>query len=260
MRRRIAAAVTGAMALSVLGAPAARADLSSPAVITGGSVNSGRDLVLGPDSRTTFEVSFTARDDSGISADHAEVNLLGPNGHRLQADPVSRPVCAPVSSTTSTCRFTVTVDTGSARIDNSWAGTWRLWALAVPNDWNPATGEGLVTRSGFASVRIKRKSTLTMDAAPEPVAAGRPLAILGALRFADWGNGGYTGSAGHPVRVVFASPSSPLYRYVKDLETGANGWVLATVLPDEDDSWWLAYNGTESTSWVYSADDYVDVR
>lgn len=261
MRRRIAAAaVTGGLALTMFNAPAAHADLSDPARITGGTIHTDGDLVLGPDERTSFEVSFTAEDDSGITTDNAEVNLLGPNGHVLAADPSPGPVCTPTSSTTSTCRFTFTVDTGESRITNDWAGTWRLWGLAAPNDWNSDTGQGLVTRSNLDTIRIKRRSQLTMDATPEPVRAGRTLSIIGALKFADWTGGGYTGTAGHPVRLVFYPASGGSYQYLQELETFSYGLVLSTITPSGDGWWWLSYQGNESTSWVYSAADYVDVR
>ncbi|MFE9258365.1 hypothetical protein [Streptomyces sp. NPDC006879] len=256
----VAAALSAALALTALSAPIARADLSRPAAITGGSIVSGGDLVLGPDSRTTFMVSFTATDDSGISAYSAEANLLGPNGRVLSPDPGTGPRCKATSATTSICRFFFTVDTGSAQIGNAHAGLYRLWGLAVPNDWDPATGEGLVSRANLATVRIQRRSHLTVDALPEPVLAGRSISVFGRLTFADWDEGGYSGEPGHPVRLVFRTPSSPTYQYVQSLNTLVSGLVATTTVAVEDGWWWLTYPGTEATSWTSSAEDYVDVR
>lgn len=257
---RAATAALGALALGLLAAPPAQADLSDPAGITGGTIHSGA-LVLGPDQTATFEVSFTARDDSGIDPGNAEANLLGPNGNVIPTVPATpgQP-CTPTGSTTATCRFTATVDTGSAAVTSDYAGRWRLWGLAVPNDWNPATGEGLVTRANLDSFSVKRRAQLTADAFPEPVRAGRSMSVLGKLTFADWTAGGYTGTAGHPVRLVFYPSGGPYYDYVQDLETYSGGLVLTTTVPEEDGSWFLAYNGSDTTSWVYSASDWVDVQ
>lgn len=261
MRARIVAAALGsALGLTLLTAPAARADLSSHAAITGGAIRSGGDVVLGPRERRTFEVSFTATDDSGIRPYGAEATLLGPGGGVLYGDPGSGPPCTPVNATTSMCRFTITVDTGSTRIENDNAGVWRLVALATPNDWNPATGEGVVSSGTLATVRIKRRSQLTVDAFPEPVRVGRTLSFLGRLTFADWNGDGYTGSAGHPVRLVFLPATGSRYNYVQDLETSVYGLAVTTAAPDGDGWWWYAYPGTQSTSWAYSAADYVDVQ
>ncbi|MFG2293436.1 hypothetical protein [Streptomyces sp. NPDC048603] len=264
MRRSVVAAtVLTTLALFLGPAATARADVASPPRILGGTVHAA-DFALGPGDSRTFFVSFDAEDDSGISRNNAEADLLGPAGRQLQADPrqAGTDICTPHADNPkrSTCRFTFTVRGNRWSLTNADAGLHELYVLVAANDWVPREEGGLVTDGRLDSIRIKRKAQLTADAFPEPPRPGHPLGVVGRLTLADWDNGGYTGAPeGLPARLVYKADGSTRYEYPADLTTGRGG-VLATAVPPRPDGiWWLAHDGTDATPWVYSAADHVDM-
>ncbi len=264
MRTPVAAATVLATAALLLGpAAAARADIAGPPRILSGTIHAS-DLVLGPEDSRTFFVAFDAEDDSGISRTDAEVILAGDDGSPIhdQDPPPGTTVCTPHAANPrrSTCRFTFTVRPAPWSLANRHGGLYRLWALVAGNDWNIETGEGLTTRFDLDRIRIQRKARLTADAFPEPPRPGRPLGIVGRLTLADWDNGGYTGApAGLPVKLVYKADDSTRYEYPADLTTGTGGILATTTPPRADGIWWLAHDGTDTTPWIYSAADHVDM-
>ncbi|GAA3762895.1 hypothetical protein [Salinactinospora qingdaonensis] len=260
----LALATTAAASASLLTTPTAHAELSDPAEIYYGAIQTD-EIVLGPNESTTFHIDFAVRDDSGMRVSGATATLHGPGGRTLEATTTYPGIktCMEISDTAAVCSFLLTVDTGEAEIDNGYAGTWSLSAMAFPKDtaWDGTPRpEGTVTADNLDTVTFKRDSKLSSDASPNVASPGRTISVIGELEFADWTSGGYAPGAGQPLDLVFAPDDSPYYQYVDELTTYSNGWAFGSGEAEEDGSWFLAYQGSPTTEWVYSPFEHINVR
>ncbi|MER5467967.1 DUF5707 domain-containing protein [Streptomyces sp. NPDC002935] len=280
--RATVAAVSGALALSALAVPAAQADGhislaslvpttskitpftgSSPAdevvgdtQITGVTVNSGKDIVVGISQKKTFTISVTATDPSGIYDGYAML------WHGSDLDNVDGAIvpdadmgtCTATSDTTGTCSVTVVADPNDNIYANILAGTWKVWAGAVGND-----GDYVIT-DAYKTARVQRASKLTVNAAPEPVKKGRTVTVTGKLSRANWDDLAYHGYTAQSVQLQFRKKTSDTYTTLKTVKTDSSGNLKTTTTATVDGYFRYNFAGTSTTPAVKATGDYVDVQ
>ncbi|WP_405792192.1 calcium-binding protein [Streptomyces sp. NBC_01506] len=260
MTRHAVVALTLAAAVGALTAPTALADstaVPSPVaavptdpVVTGVTVNGGKDVVVGITERKTFDVTVYGSDDSGLEM--ADVDLLGPNFGFYTTDNFCE--------TATACTMSFTVDphldpyNDDADLSNANAGAWYVNTLVDTND-----GVSFLTKHA-GDFRIKRAAKITVNAAPEPVTKGGTLTVTGKLTRANWDTYRYAGYTGQTVTLQFRPKNSTAYTTVKTLKTDGTGNLRTTVKAAADGYWRWTFAGTTTTAPKTAAGDYVDVR
>ncbi|MEV8409874.1 calcium-binding protein [Streptomyces niveus] len=253
----VAAAVGGltaptALANSAPAAPAASVPAAVPTdpVITGVTVNGGKDVVVGTTQRKTFTVTLHGSDDSGL--EFADADLLGPAGGFYTTDTFCE--------TATDCTTSFTVDphrdpyNENADLSNANAGRWYVHSLVDTFD-----GATLFTKhtGGFL---LKRAAALTVNAAPEPVVKGGTITVTGKLTRANWDTYRYAGYTGRLVALQFRPKAGDTYTTVKTLTTNGTGNLRTTVKAASDGYWRWSFAGTTTTAPKNATGDFVDVR
>lgn len=253
-RARGRTAVVGAVAVALAGigasADAASAAPSAP-VVSGATVNSGRDVIVGITHNVVFPVTVSGSDDSGLS--FADVDLKGPHGGFYTTDAFCE------TATACTTVFTVNAHPAPGSDDpvdlaNANAGTWSVDVLADANDGDS------VFAPGVGSFGLKRAARLTVNASPEPVAKGARITVTGTLVRANWDTYRYAGYAGRAVQLQFRPKNSSTYTTVATVNTSNTGTLRTTVTAVKDGYWRWNFTGTPTTGPAKATGDYVDVR
>ncbi|MFE9398446.1 DUF5707 domain-containing protein [Streptomyces flavidovirens] len=274
--RATVAAVSGALALSALAVPAAQAgersdyrvspfvanaqqdEIQGDIQITKVVVNGGKDIVVGTTAAKTFSIAITATDPSGIEGgDQFLWHGTAFNENDIDGALISEQEaanCVQASATTSTCTVSVTVDPQVDLYKNALAGTWKVWASVYANDGD------YVFKEIAGTARVQRASTLTVNAAPEPVVKGKPITVTGKLARANWETSTYAGYTAQPVKLQFRKAGTTTYSTVKTVNTDSTGNLKTTVTAASDGYWRWSFAGTSTTPAVSAAGDYVDVR
>ncbi|MEU1198645.1 calcium-binding protein [Streptomyces sp. NPDC005813] len=247
--------VVGAVAVLLAGVGASADAVSGTApsdpVVSGATVNSGHDVIVGITHNVQFPVTVTGSDDSGLS--FADVDLKGPHGGFYTTDAFCE------STTACTMGFTVNAHPAPGSDDpvdlaNANAGTWSVDALVDTND-----GVSVFAR-GVASFGLKRAAQLTVNAAPEPVAKGARITVTGKLVRANWDTYRYAGYTGQSVKLQFRPKDSNTYTTVATVNTSSTGTLRTTVKAVKDGYWRWNFTGTNTTGPAKATGDYVDVR
>ncbi|MEU6539504.1 calcium-binding protein [Streptomyces sp. NPDC047000] len=244
MGKRVALSVAAALGVIGLAAPAAYADGGyGDTEILGATVNNGSSVVVGTTYAKSFDVTIYAYDDWGLLS--ADTTLEGP-GYGYANDTT---YCESDSECTHSFTFDPRVD-----LDNSMAGTWYVgsWVDALDDDYR--------WDERIDSFRLKRASTLTTNASPEPVTKNKTLTVTGVLKRASWDDYQYHGYTSQPVKLQFRKKGTSTYTTVKTVNTGSGGALKTTVTATADGYWRWNFAGTTTTSAKTSTSDYVDVR
>jgi hypothetical protein len=265
--RTTAAAVSGALALSALAAPAAEATSveSVQPTVSDVVINGGKPIVAGTGS-VTFKVSLHASHPTGVKA--AELDLFRGLGSWLLVDDtngVSWLDCTAVSATTSHCEGTITgyvVGADYPPVDhsvnllysNGQAGNWAVRAGAVAGD------DSRLWNENFTTHKVLRESVLTVNASPEPIRKGRTLSITGKLTRADWAKDSYVALANQYVELQYKRNGATSWTTLKMIKSTSAGAMKATTTATYDGSYRFVYAGATTTSSVTSREDFVDVR
>ncbi|MXM66114.1 calcium-binding protein [Streptomyces sp. HUCO-GS316] len=247
--------VVGAVAVLLAGlcasADAASDTAPSDPVVSGASINSGHDVIVGITHNVQFPVTVTGSDDSGLA--FADVDLKGPHGGFYTTDALCE------TATACTTVFTVNAHPAPGSDDpvdlaNANAGTWSVDALVDANDGDSAFAPGV------GSFGLKRAARLTVNASPEPVAKGARITITGKLVRANWDTYRYAGYAVQAVKLQFRPKSSSTYTTVATVNTSGTGTLRTTVKAVKDGYWRWSFTGTNTTGPAKATGDYVDVR
>jgi hypothetical protein len=264
------AALVGALALSVLNAPAAQA-ADTGITVSDIVINNGKPIVVGtsqvveppirfnialPTGYSTADPSrydaypFLYRGTMKTAADTGE-NFIQPGSY----------TCYEIDSKHARCEGNLYIDPHPSQehVDsNSDATTWkvgvslRLWKA----DGGLKTEE-LETRSKTA--QLKRAAKATVNASPEPVAKGRTITVTGKLTRANWSTKTYDAYGGRTVSLQFRAKGTDTFTTVKKVTTSSTGGLKTTVTASTDGSYRWVYYGNSTTGAATSAADYVDV-
>jgi hypothetical protein len=263
MRMRPAVAVTiltATLSASVLPATAQAADKTAADDTTFSNVvvNEGKDIVLGPTTRKTVTITWTARDPEGVTASWAYL-WHGPNTDDADGilplyPPAGTCVVSPADPTTSTCKVRFAVDAVRDFDHNGLAGAWKVLAGAqdTNDDWTETDVAG--------TANFKRYAKVTVNASPEPVKKGRTITVTGKLTRANWESGTYTGYQGRPVQLQFRKKGSSVYTGLKTVTSGVGGTLKTTTTARTDGYFRFVFTGTPTTGPSTAAGDFVDVR
>ncbi|MFE2537360.1 hypothetical protein [Streptomyces sp. NPDC059371] len=248
----ISAAVVGAVALcgSVLAGPPAYAT-ETDVVIKKVSVNGGKSIVFGTSRTESFTISVTASDDSGIKND-GFLQIEREKGDDYWSYH-GVPRCTAVSATTSTCSLTVKLERDIDLPRNTLAGPWNVYVQIESKD-------GDLYSADYGTHSVKRRSTLGVDAAPEPVTKGKAITVTGKLARANWDKYVYAGYTNQSVQLQFRPKDSNTYSTVKTVKSDGTGKLRTTVTASRDGYWRWNFAGTSTTAATKTAGDFVDVR
>lgn len=262
MRNRPAvAAMSIATALSVSLIPAAHAaqrTASGDTTFSHVVVNDGKDIVLGPTTKKTVTITWTATDPDGVAASWAHL-WHGPNTDDADGvlplyPPAGTCRVSPTDPSTSTCRMSFVVDAARDFRHNGLAGPWKVLAEAqdANDDWTDVDVAG--------TAQFKRYAKVTANASPEPVRKGRTITVTGKLTRADWGSGAYSGYQGQSVQLQFRQKGSSTYTTLKTVTTGSGGTLRTTTKARTDGYFRFVFAGTATTAPATVSGDFVDVR
>ncbi|MFI2425903.1 hypothetical protein ACH5A7_17665 [Streptomyces sp. NPDC018955] len=238
--------------------PASHGDETAGATrISNVVVNEGKRVELTDAPLQEFKARFTATDPSGIASGDMYLykgSYDTPDAVLYGTWPAT---CTEASATTSTCEAHFAyIQPRWSLGRNSFAGTWKLAAWAESADRT-----GHVDLHAAKSVPVVRDATLTVNAAPEPVAKGKTLTVTGKLARADWETrGGYHGYTGQKVKLQFRKKGTSTYTTVKTITTDSSGALKTTVKASTDGYWRYTFAGTSTTAPATASGDYVDVR
>ncbi|MEU9452185.1 hypothetical protein [Streptomyces sp. NPDC048277] len=282
MRIRVAAAVvSGAVVLSALALPVAAQAAERPDVSarlgafasktvrpddSGGNtkfsdavVNGGKDIVLGTTGKKSVTVTYTATDQSGIALTEAFLwqgtDSSTPEGITGGLGTDDDPDCTETATQgVYHCTAVFNIHPATDMKDNGVAGTWKLFLGAWDLYANPSFNNEVTSAS------IKKLSTLTADATPEPVKKGSTITVTGKLARANWSTGTYAGYASQPAKLQFRKKGSSTYTTLKTVRTNSTGVLKTTTKATVDGYYRYVFAGTTTTAASTATGDFVDVR
>ncbi|MGW7247938.1 DUF5707 domain-containing protein [Streptomyces decoyicus] len=257
MRKRAIFAVLGSVvALGGSTAVAYGDETVGDVQITTAAVSGGKDIAVGLADKTVT-VSVTATDSSGIW--DADFHLWrgtdpdNPDGYIKPNEDTTPADCVASSATTSTCSKTFTFEP-DWWLTNADAGTWKVGIEVWAND------DSWAVRDAYTTVRLQRFSKLTVNAGPEPIAAGKTLTVTGRLTRANWDTDTYAGYTAQPVKLQFRKAGTSTYSTLQTVNTSSTGDLKATATASVDGYWRWNFAGTSTTPAVKATGDYVDVQ
>jgi hypothetical protein len=263
--RALVLVASGAVALSALAVPAAQAATAGPAVTFSSlKVNSGKNIVVGSTTMVTVSATYTVTKPATLSASSFQTGpvlyrgaTLGENSDDLLGGDAPG-TCTASSSTVLKCTAKIQFRPKGSDEDgdliNSEAGTWKLGALAVNAD------DGITWQGGLGSTHLQRRSTLTVNASPEPVTKGKTITVTGKLARANWDTNTYAGYSTQPVKLQYRKAGSSTYTTLKTIYTTSTGTLKTTTTATADGYYRYSFAGTTTTPSVSAAGDYVDVQ
>ncbi|MEU1491710.1 hypothetical protein ABZ456_15805 [Streptomyces sp. NPDC005776] len=249
------AVVAGGAALvftGVAGVPAGAAE--GGVAFSRVSVNGGKPIVIGVQERV--EVHAVFRMTTKLRYD------LGPmvfpyRGTTENAETVQSAIigsdCKVVDSAKGICDFEewLYIDPRDLDFGNEDAGTWRTAAqVYLPGDTQDIDDVNL-------PLRIQRATRVTVDASPEPVAAGKTITVTGRVTRANWDTHTYQGYAGRTVSLQFKASGASSYKTVRTATSSATGALRTTVKATGPGTWRWTYYGDTTSAAASSAGDYV---
>ncbi|MFD2691419.1 hypothetical protein ACFS5L_42270 [Streptomyces phyllanthi] len=271
-RRTLAvAALAGALALSMLNAPAAQA-ADTGITVSDIVVNDGKPIVVGTSKEVEPSLSFDITLPSGYSTDDpgryeaypfiyrgslrtatdTGENFIGPGSY----------TCYEESSKKASCEGNLYIDPHPSQehVDsNSDATTWKVAvALRLFKASGDLKAEEYETRS--KTVQLKRAAKATVNASPEPVTKGKKITVTGKLTRANWSTKKYGAYSGRTVSLQFREKGADSFRTVKKATTSSTGALKTTVTASTDGSFRWVYYGNTTTGRATSKADYIDVR
>jgi len=281
--RATVAAVTGALALSALVAPAAQAadapsgNAAFSAATADGTattaaddldvtfsnmkVNSGKSIVVGATTTVSVPVTYTLTHSADL--DTSEDNFAnGPLIYKgssvdtatnviISEEPAT---CTAASTTVLNCKGVIKIYAAEGDLSSSEAGTWRAGGLAITSDGDTKT------QGDLGSVKVLRQAKLTVNASPEPVKKGRTITVTGKLTRANWDTNKYAGYATQYVKLQFRKKGTSTYTTLKTIKGDSTGYLKTTTTASTDGYYRFSFAGSATTSAVSAAGDYVDVQ
>lgn len=218
-----------------------------------------QDIVLGTTGTKSVTVTYTAKDQNGVALTEA---FLWQGTDSSTTDGITGdlgtdddPVCTETATQgTYTCKAVFNIHPATDMKDNGVAGTWKLflgaWDLYANASYN----------DDVATVAIKKASTLTANATPEPVKKGKTITVTGKLARANWSTGKYAGYVSQPAKLQFRKKGSNTYTTLKTVKTNSTGVLKTTTKATVDGFYRYVFAGTPTTAPATAPGDFVDVR
>ncbi|WP_405817194.1 hypothetical protein OG241_21875 [Streptomyces sp. NBC_01390] len=267
-RRRTAAviATAGALALSVLNAPAAQAK-DTGIVVSDLVINNGKPVVVGTsrvvEPSFTFDIALPPGYDTNHPFRYDAQPFLYQRSVLFPEIEMGIRTCFELSLKKAHCEGSLSIDPDPSQeqiVSNSDATTWKIGvALALFKDNGDLVAQEFETRPGGVSLRRAAKLSVA-DATPEPVAKGKKLTLTSKLTRANWTthkNGPYAGST---VSLQFRAKNAATFKTLKKVTTNTAGGLRTTVTASADGFFRWVYYGNTTTGTATSGQDYVDVR
>ncbi|MFB7504315.1 hypothetical protein [Streptomyces broussonetiae] len=290
--RATVAAVSGALALSALVVPAAQAaDAGSSSFradaakvlshaasgksafsaatataklnVTFSNLKIAKAVRVGTTNHVSTSVTFTLTHGADVdikSSDFATGPFLYKGsssnpGNMLFGD--NPATCTATSATTASCKGLIDIYPGpkDEELVNSDAGTWHAGALALKYSTTDSAAQ-----FNLGTTLVQRNSTLTVDAAPEPVKKGATVTVTGKLSRANWEDHHYHGYTGQSVLLQFRKQGSSTYTTLKTVKTDSTGNIRTTTKATVDGYYRYSFAGTSTTTAVNATGDFVDVK
>ncbi|MCT9078555.1 hypothetical protein [Streptomyces fulvoviolaceus] len=273
----IGTALSGALALTGLVAPAASAAESTGLVFTDVTVNSGKAIVVGTTATVKVPVTYTLTRPADLTIDY-ENTFAGVMLYRGTLDsmeneiePESAPSCTTTATTDTTvteaCTETLNIDPRDYLYEAADAGTWKAGGFYGHLDQDTDASDehisfdyGFEAWGGLGTARIQRAAKLTVNASPEPVKKGRTITVTGTLTRANWATGTYSGYTSQSVTLQFKAKGADTYSTVKTVTSGTGGALKTTTKATKDGSYRYVFAGTSTTAAKSATGDYVDVK
>jgi hypothetical protein len=266
-RTGAAAAIAGAVVLSVLTAPQAQA-ASTGITVSNVVVNKGLPIVVGTSEEKTPSVTFNVTLPSGYTtADpfdwEAEPYLYHGTTAAAGADDgglyMGGYTCYEDSAQKAHCVGELTVDPRYDLDSNGDATSWKIGlALRLFTSSGALKAEEHRTASG--GVPVRRWAKATVNASPEPVSKGKTLTVTGSLTRADWVKHRYVGHGGVSAKLQFRPKGGSTYSTVRTVTSSSTGALKTTATANSDGYWRWSYGGSSTTGTATSALDFVDVK
>ncbi|MFJ8083474.1 DUF5707 domain-containing protein [Streptomyces sp. NPDC096205] len=283
LARVTTAAVSGALALTALAAPAALAaddpHDGKPYALnfkySDVKVNNGKPIVAGTAGSVSAPFSYTLTHPAGADLQDMDHLLTfapvgaAPDDRRVQHIWAS---CEAVTATVANCGGSIYFRPGHD-LDNADATTYTI--SAVSYDWNgqndPVNGDleepppidwdkvGMSEQSGLGTVKYQRLAKLAVNATPEPVTKGRTITVIGKLTRANWDTHYYGGIAGQYVKLQYKKQGTTSWTTLKTVKSSATGALSATTTATYDGYYRYSYAGATTTTGAVSVADHVDV-
>ncbi|WP_329276104.1 hypothetical protein [Streptomyces sp. NBC_01451] len=266
-RRRTAAviATAGALALSVLNAPAAQAQ-DTGIVVTDLVINKGKPVVVGTsrvvEPSFTFDMTLPPGYDTNHPLRYDAQPFLYQRSVMYPEIQLSLRTCYEVSLKKAHCEGTLSVDPDPSQgqiVSNRDATKWKIGVALALFKANGEVVQEFETRPGGVSLRRAARLTVA-DATPEPVAKGKKIALTSRLTRANWTthrNGPYAGST---VSLQFRAKGATTFKTLKKVTTNSAGALRTTVTASTDGFFRWVYYGNTTTGTATSGQDYIDVR
>jgi hypothetical protein len=282
MRLRVAAAVvSGGVVLSALALPIAAQAAERPGASTKLSsftsktvrpkdslgntkfsnavINGGKDIVLGTTGTKSVTVTYTATNQSGVALTEA---FLWQGTDSSTTDGITGglgtdddPNCTESATQgVYTCKAVFNIHPATDMKDNGVAGTWKLFLGA----WDLYANAGY--NDDVATVSVKKSSTLTANATPEPVKKDKTITVTGKLARANWSTGSFAGYVSQPAKLQFRKKGSSTYTTLKTVTTNSTGVLKTTTKATVDGYYRYVFAGTSTTAAATAPGDFVDVR
>ncbi len=131
-----------------------------------------------------------------------------------------------------------------------------LWYAHATVDDN---GYNSVDANNADTFRVRRNTSLTLNAGPEPIKRYTYLTIAGKAKYLD-PYSGYLSYKNKEVRIYFKPAGSSTWTYKGSAWTNAYGNYSKRIKATRDGTWRTYHAGSVNYAAKYSAGDYVDTR
>ncbi|MGW0833496.1 hypothetical protein [Streptomyces prunicolor] len=180
-------------------------------------INGGKDIVLGTTGTKSVTVTYIATNAGGVALTEA---FLWQGTDSSTTDGITGglgtdddPACTETATQgTYTCKAVFTIHPATDMKGNGVAATWKLFLGA----WDLYASAS--SNDDVATAAIKKASTLTANATPEPAKKGKTITVTGR----------YAGYVSQPAKRQFRKKGSSTYTTLKTVKTNSTGALKTT--------------------------------
>ncbi|MFG3149757.1 hypothetical protein [Streptomyces sp. NPDC048243] len=221
------------------------------------TVNGGKPIVVGTTNEVVVPASF--RMTTKLTYDFGPT-VFPYRGHPDSSDTLQSTVitsdCKVVDKADGICDFKewLYIDPRFADFGNEYAGAWKTAARVF------LAGDAFDTDDANLPLQVQRATRVTVNASPEPVAAGKTITVTGRVERANWDTHTYQGYAGRTVSLQFKAAGASSYTTVKKATSSSTGALKTTVKATKSGTWRWTYYGNSTSGAKSSTGDSVAVQ